>query len=283
MTCYHPLPAYQRGPGKPVRLLPPLGTANLQLRCNKCLGCLADRAQEWGERCFHEAQCHRYNVFATFTYAPEHVPAQLEPEHMRGFIKRLRNSKRYPSPLLSSPRVPIRYFLSGEYGALTQRPHYHAILFNADFADKKVAGTDLYISETMNKLWGMGEVKLGEANGRSACYVAGYTAKKLGAEAPHDADGVVLYPPFVRMSRRPGLGTGWLRTYAADLREGFLVQQGGGKMAVPRFYRKKLAGSDLAEELAHGVHTRMQGRPTPRLRAKEMIHRQRVEQQCRGL
>lgn len=266
MTCFRPVPAFQGGPGEQARLLPPLGTANLNLPCGKCLGCRTDRAREWAERCRHEASCHLHSIFATLTYDDEHLPGELVPSHVEDFIRALRQRarrqfykkrKRALHVILTNPTSAIRFFISGEYGDLTNRPHYHALLFNCEFADKTEAGADLWRSETLTKLWGKGEVKYGQLTARSAAYSAGYASKKLC-----DDDGVVIQPPFVRCSRKPGIGLPWLRTYAEDLRHGYCVTADGVKMPIPRYYRKKLDGSAVGDEI--GVACATPG--TPRLR-----------------
>ena len=75
-----------------------------------------------------ESQVHADNCFVTLTYDDEHLPRphrpghwmpSLSPYHVTNFIKRLR--RHY--------EIPIRYFLAGEYGNDSQRPHYHLALF----------------------------------------------------------------------------------------------------------------------------------------------------------
>ena len=75
-----------------------------------------------------EAECHKENSFVTLTYAPENEDKlefhegfpSLDPSHATKFIKKIRK-KLEPHKL--------RYYLVGEYGSQTQRPHYHLVLF----------------------------------------------------------------------------------------------------------------------------------------------------------
>lgn len=202
MACYHPIPAYQSGPGAPVRLWPPLGTHTTKLPCGSCIGCKTDHAADWSRRAQHEASSWDHNCFVTLTYDNESLPYRgyLEPKDLQRFLKRLRRAlDRRPPALLTTPiphyhlrRLPkgvqgprqqvvrtgfIRYLASGEYGDRTSRPHYHILLFNCEFADKVRVGKDLYESPTLAKLWKHGVHRIGTLTGASANYVAQYTLK----------------------------------------------------------------------------------------------------------
>lgn len=276
MTCYHPLPGFQGGAGERVRVLPPLGTANLALPCGKCLGCRAARAKEWGERCRHEAACHEWNTFVTLTYDDDHLPSELVPEHLSEWVRAVRQAvRRGDGAFQSDPRSSVRYFGAGEYGDLNDRPHYHVILFNFGCVDVVRMGAELFESPRVTALWGRGSVRCGSVTGASASYVAGYTAKKLGC----DRDGVVRQKPFLRCSRKPGIGLPWVRTFAEDLRGGSVVTVDGGKMPIPRYYRKLLAGSAVLDEAAVNQVERLRGvdRSGERLRAKEKMHQALVK------
>ena len=105
----------------------------------------------------------------------------------------------------------FRYFAAGEYGDVTFRPHYHAILFGLNLTDLKEVGSsptgDKYFqSETIDKIWSYGHVLIGAVTWESACYVAQYCLKKqTGVRSDfYIKNGIV--PEFVRMSRRPGIG-----------------------------------------------------------------------------
>lgn len=49
----------------------------------------------------------------------------LDKTHVQLFMKRLRKAQ------CGNGKSPIKYYCCGEYGGKTNRPHYHAILFNA--------------------------------------------------------------------------------------------------------------------------------------------------------
>lgn len=282
MPCFHPIPAAQEDPGGPIVLHPGLGRASLALPCGRCVGCLSARATEWARRCSHEARCFESNVFVTLTYDDEHVPRDggLVPEHLQLFVKRLRKAATYVKAL-QTDGSGVRFFACGEYGARTGRPHYHALLFNLGLADKFRVGKDLFSSPAIAALWQYGEHKIGEVTGASAAYVAKYNVKSFGKEYC-DEDGAVLQRPFLRMSRRPGIGARWLDRFAEDMRNGYLVED-GREGRVPRAYMRRLAREKplLAEQVSyksykHAVLSGAEASDPARLAAGEVIALQKV-------
>lgn len=243
MPCYHPIPARQEAGGG-VRLHPPVGEANLSLPCGTCIGCRKVRATEWARRCMHEAADFDHNSFVTLTYDDAHLPkhGHLVPEHLQLFLKRLR---RVHFRCLSDGVLGLRFFGSGEYGELSGRPHYHLLLFNCAFPDAEVVGADLWSSPMLSELWRYGDNKIGKVSGASANYVAQYSMKKLGSRLHCDAYGVERPAPFLRMSRRPGIGRRFVDRYASDLENGYLVVD-GRRTRMPRAYKKILAPDVVA-------------------------------------
>lgn len=174
-------------------------------RCGKCFPCLTLRKREWMARIIMETKVSSEAYFLTLTYNPEHLPHDpesflptLKPEHTTKYLKRLRKAG-----------LTFRYFLVGEYGDKSQRPHYHAILFF-----KEPAPAD--IEEICFQKWSkprkrvqseesMGFISLKPYKTNDAAYVAGYVLKKSLGD--HQPNGV--HPEFTRMSRRPGLGLGY--------------------------------------------------------------------------
>ena len=81
----------------------------------------------------------------------------------------------------------IRYYACGEYGPKGKRPHYHAIIFGWKPKDLKYfkeneTGDIVYKSKELMKIWGKGFTTIGEANFKSAGYVARYVQKKAKME-----------------------------------------------------------------------------------------------------
>lgn len=170
-----------------------------------------------------ESRLHGDSSFVTLTYDEEHLPEEgsLNPRHTQGWLKRLRKS-------LGADRV--RYYLVGEYGESTWRPHYHVALFGypacergrTEHRESVCCGSCQRIKET----WGFGGVDVGELTLESAQYIAGYVTKKLTVP---DSEVNRLWriqrncllgerhPEFARMSRRPGIGAGAMSVVGSSL------------------------------------------------------------------
>lgn len=302
MTCYHPLRALlsrEKNPetGKQKITFNPLEAINehhiLNLPCGQCIGCRLERSRQWALRCLHEAQLHEQNCFITLTYATEKLPDDYS-VHVRAwqlFMKKLRKS-------LGGRK--IRSFACGEYGDLNLRPHYHAIIFNHDFPDKRLWSTDrhgnkLYTSEKLKKLWPYGHSTLGDVTFESAAYVARYVMKKItGDNAPahytrvHPVSQKIcrVQPEFVTQSRRPGLGAPWLARYKDDVYPHDFIIARGMKMQPPRFYDQKLSEGEITEikrlRKQRGARHKIDNTPE-RLRTRETIKKARVQLLKRNL
>lgn len=218
----------------------------LKLPCGQCIGCRLKRSREWAIRCVHEASLHSENSFITLTYCDDQLPehASLVPRDFDLFMKKLRRSIE-PST--------VRYFMCGEYGENFGRPHFHALLFGHDFADKEVHSRSkrgcVFTSKTLADLWGKGFVTIGAVTFESAAYCARYVVKKqLGKTAKNHytridkATGEIIHrvPEYARMSRRPGLASSWIEQYMSDVYPGDRVILKGKAVDVPRFYDKRL-------------------------------------------
>lgn len=148
--------------------------------CGRCSGCRLERSRQWAIRCMHESSLHEFNSFITLTYAPKHLPpgGTLVLKHWQQFMYRLR--KKYGKG--------IRFFHCGEYGEKLGRPHYHAILFGLDFADKTKwkmrRGYQTWRSKSLEKLWPFGHSEIGSVTFESAAYVARYILKKKQETRP---------------------------------------------------------------------------------------------------
>lgn len=207
----------------------------------------------------HESRYHPEAVFVTLTYDDEHLPPDnnLVPAHLALFLKRLRQAmartRKRPAALRGNR---LRFIACGEYGERTGRPHYHALLFGVGFNDQqtyKSGDQPLYNSPTLSALWRHGHAVYGAVTAASAAYVAGYTMKSQG-KSHHDADGVVMHPPFFRCSTRPGIGAFYVHSYPDDFRAG-VCRSNDHVGRVPRYYKKLLERDNpaLVEEAAQAI------------------------------
>lgn len=271
VACYQPW----------VRELDSVDRGHRRLPCGKCEGCLLERSRQWAVRCMHEASLHEANSFITLTYSDEHVPVggTLDREAMPLFFKRLRKKAR------------VRYFQCGEYGSLTRRPHYHALVFGFGFPDRaqwaERRGLPVWRSELLERLWPFGLSELSDVTFESAAYVARYCVKKLArAERERVAlDTGELYeiePEYATMSRSPGLGRGWIDKFQGDVFPSDEVVSRGAVMKPPRYYVDVVEAKD--PEVVSEVRRkrfllglgRMQENGPLRLPAREVCARSRL-------
>jgi len=193
------------------------------------------------------------NCFLTLTYDNEHIPkgGTLVKRDMQLFMKRLRERR---------PET-VRFYGCGEYGEDTRRPHYHLLLFNCGFYDKKYhtsngRGEKLYTSAEVRDIWPYGHNVIGDLSFDSARYVTGYVVKKIvgknadAAYARIDSDGRLyrVEPEFALMSRRPGVGAGYYEKFGNEVRTHDTVIVNGKEAPGTRFYDTK---SELHDAAAH--------------------------------
>lgn len=224
----------------------------------------------------HEAQFHALSCFLTLTYDDEHLPrgGTLVKRHFQLFMKRLRKARK---------KTRIAYFHCGEYGGRLGRPHYHAIVFGADFGDKVLYeedsdGNKLFTSEELDNLWTHGECKIGAVTFQSAAYVARYVMKKVTGDAAEQhyrqvdtetGEIIDLLPEYITMSLKPGIGLKWFEQYSTDVYPDDFVIADGQKAKPPAYYDRKLPPEQLAE-----IKRKREARAlTPKVRANNTPQR----------
>lgn len=240
MVCTRPLAAWW-GPARTIVFTPSDGYSDrpLSLPCSRCPGCRKRRVQMWAQRCLHELTVHERSSFVTLTYSPQQLPSSgVSKDDWQLFAKRVRSSA-----------GPFRFFMCGEYGGLTYRPHYHALMFGIDFSadrveinHKNASKYKLFKSPSLDALWSKGNCVIGEVSFESAAYVAGYILKAADVEYVNEDTGEVMNPPFQLMSRRPGLGAAWFEKFHGDVfPSDELISSSGKPMGVPSYYDKLLS------------------------------------------
>lgn len=218
--CYRPARAYQYADGSVSFAERPSCVRTLRVRCGRCVGCRMASARSWSIRCAHEARLFDENAFLTLTYDDAYLPAKrgLQHEDVQKFLKRVRKIQ------------DARYFMCGEYGPSSLRPHYHMLLFGGS------------ASVEYEEIWGLGHVKSDPISDARIAYVTGYTLKE-SPTPPHDG----VAKPYRQMSRRPGLGSRFFEKYRSDFDKDYAIWD-GRKVALPAYYRRKL-DDELLEEL----------------------------------
>lgn len=225
----------------------------VRLPCGRCIGCRLDKSREWATRLQCEALDYPEdaNWFVTLTYAQpddgKDLPSYgriasvnadgaltLNRQHPTDWLKRFREhharkvSYNYEPPTYFDKRLGkerplgIRYFLAGEYGDRTMRPHYHAIMMNCPLNDIRFIGNNklgmpLYTSDLMTETWGFGHVTIGRMTWQTAAYVARYTLKKASGDTDALYEKLGLEPEYTVMSRMPGIGCEYLMKHSQEI------------------------------------------------------------------
>lgn len=235
----------------------------------------------------HEKQLHDSNSFITLTYNDEKLPVDgtLVKRDLVLFMKRLRKWK----------GAGVRFYACGEYGDRSLRPHYHVLLFNCDFPDRRFykkakAGEPLYTSVSLSKLWLDGFSVVGDVTFDSCAYVARYIMKKRNGHDERfyswvDHDGVChsVIPEFTVMSRRPGLGFEWFAKFGEHAFNFDSVIMNGREIRPPRYYGSKYELVDavsyerikLKRRLAAQAH--LVDNRVDRRRVKELVELKRLQ------
>lgn len=293
MACYHPLkgwPVGQTLQGKVAYKITGYGVDHLELirgswtpvhgptrgslaervirdyveiPCGQCVGCRLEYSRQWANRCMLELGYHDSAYFVTLTYNDAHVPKTMYGEEGTGearvgltlrkrdvqlFFKRLRKA---------FPDDKIRYYLAGEYGGKTHRPHYHAIIYGLHLHDLKPykrsdQNYQYYTSESLQKVWSIydpvkaefdpiGYVVVGKVSWETCAYTARYIMKKLKGDASSFYELHNLEPEFTVMSRKPGIAAQYYLDHPDCVTSEYIhvsTEKGGIKFRPPRYYDK---------------------------------------------
>lgn len=227
MACLHPIEAWQdlgqttKNGGHPVFFSMPRPVADMtralgrydskryravSIPCGKCILCRKKRSTEILLRAVAESRLNPLSshAFLTLTFDDAHlsdalVDGKIQHRPFQLFMKRLRKS-------LCGRK--IRFLMCGEFGEKTHRPHYHAILFDCDLTDSYFDQDGFYHgSKLVEKSWHFGLCSVSSVNINRLAYVAGYTTKSSDPG----------FEPYVRWSRRPGLGSLYFDRYFSDI------------------------------------------------------------------
>lgn len=179
-----------------------------------------------------ELSDHRAASWCTLTYEDRYCPPTLVKSHLTDAVRELRRFDRF------------RYLACGEYGELRGRPHYHLIAFGLE-ARQLRAG--------LSRVWRVGLVDVDEVTPDVVSYVAGYVQKKCAGwqgrytrevQVSEWGEEFLHQPPFRAVSRRPGLGSSFIRRYAEAWREHIVWN---GKLCPPPRFARLIAEESMSE------------------------------------
>lgn len=248
MRCVSPESVpHPYGNSKAVRMTVP---------CGKCVNCFQNKRANWTIRMIEELKVSRTAKFITLTYTDENVPLveknnkvykTLDKDQIRAFLKRLRTKvdrwyeTRGDDSLEKALRRPMRYYLVGEYGPRTYRPHYHAIIFNLPKNFDKWL-LDAWYVEKKN----VGFVHVGKVTQASIYYTTKYLLDGLLSTGSFsdlkDSEGEwIVQKPFNLMSN--GIGKDYVKKmeiYHRRTQHNYYTLPGNYKKSLPRYYKEKI-------------------------------------------
>lgn len=248
---------------------------DITVPCGKCLLCRIAKSREWTYRLLlHSESCNHVCAFLTFTYSNDDIgDGQVHKSHLQGLFKRFRRFLDY-----RKINTKIQYFACGEYGGITGRPHYHAIIFgfSPDFyREISVEAPVLSGNGYMIRLpfWDKGLSHVAPVEINCLKYVSRYILKKVGTFKYDPLTARCLYsfnckhyscsmryshnPPFQLVSQKLGL-KGFFDSFfnirdLSNYDESFTTEEGkehlfefnrkltleGSSISVPRYFKDK--------------------------------------------
>lgn len=204
--------------------------------CGRCAGCLKDYQNDWNFRLYREARSAECARVYTLTYMDDRCPEKLNKRDVQLFFKSFRK-------VLDKYDIKLRYFLVGEYGSETKRPHYHALFFyNGEYVQR--INDTLFLDDLVQQSWQNGYTLGDNADMASIQYCTKYLLNR-------DPNKKEVYRDnhFMLCSRRPGIGNCYLEEYGDDIRNNnkSYVSINNIKQKLPRYFRKKVY-DDLTDE-----------------------------------
>lgn len=200
---------------------------SINVPCGKCVSCLKRRSGHWSFRLAQEAQVSSSASFLTLTYANAPISENgfptLVKRDVQLFMKKLRKK---------CPLYKLKYYFCGEYGTKTNRPHYHAIIFNLP---QRIIHKPQLITDT----WEHGHTMITHSNDLTINYVSGYIMKdNIKPINKHDD----RLREFSLMSKGMGLSylTPQMKNYYRQRELTAIRHENGHFISMPRYYKQKI-------------------------------------------
>ena len=196
-------------------------TDYVEVPCGNCEICKANQARKKAERAMAEANTWEKNEVINLTYNEENLPLNTRKDGTKVATLRYKDVQDFKKRLLKTWKEKygakgIRFLCACEYGEKYQRPHYHLIMFNFEVKDKifygyTKKGSKEWGSKEIEKIWGKGNITIGEVSPETIQYVANYCLKKFkGKETQRYYERLGIEPEKVTSSNRKGLGADFL-------------------------------------------------------------------------
>lgn len=192
------------------------------------------------DECLTKVVDNQLNVFDEPT---NHEFAVLNHRDFQLFMKRVRKEceEKYHSK--------IRYFMVGEYGPTTFRPHYHCLMF----FDKVIPFLGLY--DLIDNNWQLGYHVIDKPTSERFNYCAKYCI--VPSDLP---DFYKQYPPYMRCSK--GIGKQFITdakikyykdliTQPTTISNASVLVRDGVRYSMPRYYKDKIFTVNEKRQIAY--------------------------------
>lgn len=222
MNCTNPLTIKRKG-------------ENIKVPCNYCLACRINKTTQWLFRLSIELpKFEGKSLFASITYDELNLPyiklinnqviSTLKAKDIIDFHKRLRKEG-----------LNFKYYVAGEYGEETDRPHYHGIYLGLTHGDEY----------KLLEKWNKGNIHFGSTTTASMRYTLGYILNKNKEEIylPREAPKALISNGIGLEYFTWGLT---LEDIQKAFNEGYILTGEGKKIAIPKYIK------DRYEELNKG-------------------------------
>lgn len=249
----------------------------LQVPCGKCSACLRNKQISWCNRLQLHAKYYMYSHFVTLTYDDYNLPffsfstgeifslrskfgddsnyvvmsvhdydcdavPCLDKLDIQRFIKSIKD--------LCNRRLKTKfsYFLCGEYGMQSYRPHYHLLIFHNS--------PELYdnIIPTIRQKWNRGNIQVGTCTDASIAYCTKYIMKedchplsidKVYTDQLYVNEYADIFKNFLLCSK--GIGIDYCNEYRDEILKHIddrdnlhVINNMGYKSSMPRYMKDKL-------------------------------------------
>lgn len=197
--------------------------------------------QDWLFRITKEMERAHTPLFVTLTYDEQNVPITpsgkktLKKSDVQDWMKRLRHHYKKHS------NEKIRYYIVGEYGTKTTRPHYHAILLN------------MRLPEIIQETWGKGFTYSPTVRNGGVSYVLKYVSKERGKWTDD------RQREFSLVSN--GIGENYItdetrRYHTSNIRNAYVTTGNGLKIRMPKYYKEKIYDEEKRGEVTRYLQKR---------------------------
>lgn len=199
--------------------------------CGHCVECLAQDSKDWTLRMMLEYEVSDTAWFITLTFDEENCPEGVTKDDTRRFMNSVRKKYKRMCDQIGIVAQPLKYFLVGEYGRESNRPHYHVMLFNFPCRDWRA------FQQFCEEVWHRGFVKVEPCTFETS----GYVAKYLTKVDPRSH----VSAPFRTMSLKPAIGYRYFELHPEVLEylesqdKNVMTLRNGKKFRVPRSIRRK--------------------------------------------